>query len=422
MPPLARFSRDIWDYLNDMPYMPSRGDRDTLVKIAQEDKSKIKRVKLWDYFFRIKPEDIGKPQKRALETILNYKTSQTLFLRADVMSWYFFSLKVFLIGGISWVIFLGHEKIKKVAQNFIESVISICPSCMSPNAGSDFYVFLDQFWIFSLLLTASSIAIASYHFYSHQTEIKKLEEACEERIAYLNKSILSLQKRIPSPPSDVQVHEWLKEDLDILTQLAKEYTNLETRLVDLSDNAPNPLCIVGPAELQNQSRIPPQLRAQEDKAKHRKARKIVFLPDGLFEDFYGTYYIQFILVASDMLGSYSCFYDFINNQYINARTSEEYYKDVVALNTREEYREIEVGSTRLPIENAPTFEMSLASGDKIEVTFASKEYFMGINALEGNSLYINPEIWVRNPEVAAKTAIKALRLHLRKHKSVVEAR
>ncbi len=51
------YSKDIWDYLVDMPYMPSRQDREELLRMSDE-----KRVKIWDYFFRIRLDDVGKPQ------------------------------------------------------------------------------------------------------------------------------------------------------------------------------------------------------------------------------------------------------------------------------------------------------------------------------------------------------------------------
>jgi predicted nucleic acid-binding Zn-ribbon protein len=69
LPPLENlpiYSKDIWDYLSDMPYMPSRKDRDDLVKDAEADPSKMKRIQLWDYFFRIRPDDVAKPQKQEL--------------------------------------------------------------------------------------------------------------------------------------------------------------------------------------------------------------------------------------------------------------------------------------------------------------------------------------------------------------------
>ena len=61
----TKYSRDIWDYIDELPYMPSRTDRERLFL----DESKRKRVKLWDYFFRIKPEDVGRPQQKEILSI-----------------------------------------------------------------------------------------------------------------------------------------------------------------------------------------------------------------------------------------------------------------------------------------------------------------------------------------------------------------
>ncbi|HLO15318.1 MAG TPA: toll/interleukin-1 receptor domain-containing protein [Anaerolineales bacterium] len=58
------YSKDIWDYLVDMPYMPSRSDRDNLAESADD-----KRRRIWDYFFRIKPEDVGRPQEREINNL-----------------------------------------------------------------------------------------------------------------------------------------------------------------------------------------------------------------------------------------------------------------------------------------------------------------------------------------------------------------
>lgn len=62
----STYSNDLWDYLVDMRYMPSRHDRDVLVKEADSDILKRKRVVIWDYFFRINPDDVAKPQKQEI--------------------------------------------------------------------------------------------------------------------------------------------------------------------------------------------------------------------------------------------------------------------------------------------------------------------------------------------------------------------
>ena len=60
----TEYSSDLWDYLGDMPYMPSREERDRFIERGDQ-----KHLQIWDYFFRIREEDVGKPQKNEIETI-----------------------------------------------------------------------------------------------------------------------------------------------------------------------------------------------------------------------------------------------------------------------------------------------------------------------------------------------------------------
>ena len=215
------------------------------------------------------------------------------------------------------------------------------------------------------------------------------------------------------------MHNWLQEDIKELTEVAEEQTGLETRLVQLKE-ANNPLCIRGPAMLQALPTIPQVfLNQSDDRWKHLLACRFVMLSSNTFQDFYGVYYMEFILVANDMLGNYGCFFDFITGRTIGEHTSEQYYRDVVMLNIRHEYREVELGEDRIIIENAPTFGMSLTSGERVDVTFPNQEYFTKISEpRDKKSVAFNPKQWASNPEIAADNAIKALRLHLRKHKSL----
>jgi len=64
---------DVWDYLSDMPYMPSRQNRDELIQAGD-----YKRVQIWDYFFRIDPDDVGKPQKREMTLVDNQLSEEIL--------------------------------------------------------------------------------------------------------------------------------------------------------------------------------------------------------------------------------------------------------------------------------------------------------------------------------------------------------
>jgi hypothetical protein len=389
-----RYSRDIWDYLDDMPYMPSRKDRDALVEEAQKDPRRLKRVRIWDYLFRIKPEDVGKPQKRDIEELESQQRIEKGLLQVFANRW-LLGVIVLLLVGLAFVM--------------ISCVILLLFS-------------RELEWFFTLGISLVFIGVCVW-FISRQifeARLTTIDSEYQTKIDALQERIESLKKRIPSPPSDMQVHSWLQKDVDWLTRRAKEQTGLEPRLVDLKD-APNPLCILGPAELQDSKQIPkPFLDEHDDRAKHLTARRLAKLPNGRFEDFYGVYYIQFIFVAGDMLGSYGCFFDFITGKVVGEYTSEQYYHDVVSLSTRREYRQISIliGSERVTIGvgNIPTFGMTLTSGDDIEVTFASPEYFRGIDKQNNIAPDFDLEHWIRNPEIIANNAVTALRSRLRKHK------
>ena len=59
------YPRDIWDYIIDLPYMPSKEDREKLFRNLETRD----RIQLWDYFFRIRPEDVGIPQQNEISII-----------------------------------------------------------------------------------------------------------------------------------------------------------------------------------------------------------------------------------------------------------------------------------------------------------------------------------------------------------------
>src|SRR5690349_18880300 len=96
-----------------------------------------------------------------------------------------------------------------------------------------------------------------------------------------------------------------------------------------------------------------------------------------FEVLYGVYYLEHILIADDMLATYGLFYDFITGKCHAEQITEQYYQDVVAITTTHEFRKIPFGvdaqETKY-VEDAPTFTLSLASGEHRTVTFVSRKY------------------------------------------------
>jgi hypothetical protein len=256
---------------------------------------------------------------------------------------------------------------------------------------------------------------------SHR-EISRVERTCNEDVTSLRKSVMLLQRQIPPPSTVDEMYRWLEEDIAWLSQHAIEQTGLDKKRVSLGDDTPNPICIIGPAYLQRSKLIPELLLdpREIDRGKHLAAARLDFFSDKRFIDLYGVYYVEFIIVTEDVLGNYGCFFDFITGRIYNEHTSEMYYGDVVALSTRQQYRRVDLPFFKMVLENAPTFSLSLSSGGSIQVTYASSEYiknwFRRLMLMQQAEFEFDPNLWVRNPEITAEKAVKALRNQLRKHK------
>ncbi len=384
--PMREFSRDIWDYLTEIPYMPSRQDRDEVVRRANENPRHAKRIHIWDYFFRLNPNDVGKPQMREMARL----TQQREIELAENTARAFGMLRLALIpvlAGLGMTFFLAAQKDQTLG--FLGPVVSA-------------------------LGVALLIVIGVLYWRTRH----RIQILYQEMIDELQKSVKALRSKIPDPPDDEQVHRWLQEDLDWLAQYAIKQTGIDTSAVK-PDKADNPLCILGPAQLQHRDLVPrPFLDKEEvDLLKHVKAARFAFLPGDRFEDFYGVYSVEFIVLGKDRLGNYGCFFDFITGKIYGEHTAEMYYKDVVELSVREEYRQVNMSWLHKQTVKAPTFSMSLASGNTIEISFASAEYvsLLKMQLPEGTNR-IDPTHWVRNPEIATQKAIEALRAELQKHK------
>jgi hypothetical protein len=313
------FSKNIWDYLVDIPYMPSRQDRDELVQQAARTPKQEKRVRIWEYFFHLRPQDIGKPQMKAIKRL-------------------------------------------------------------------------------------------------------KLQGDSENQIERLQKAIVALQRQIPEPSTVNQIYQWLEEDIAWLSQHAIDQTGLNRQRIFLGDDTPNPICFIGPAYLQRSKLIPELLLdpREVDRRMHLAAARLDFFSDKRFIDLYGIYYFESFIVTDEVLGNYGCFFDFITGRIYNEQTSELYYSDVVALTTRQQYRKVDLNFFQMVLENAPTFSLSLSSGDSIQVTYASSEYiknwFRRLMLTPQAEFEFDPDHWLHNPEIAAEKAFKVLRNQLRKHK------
>jgi hypothetical protein len=190
---------------------------------------------------------------------------------------------------------------------------------------------------------------------------------------------------------------------------------------------PNPIPVFGPGELQHPDRIPQAFSKDlnPDLNKHLSIRRSFRMADeDNFEVLFGMYYLEHILIADNMLATYGLFYDFITGKFHSEQITEQYYEDVVAITTTHEFREIprSIGDKKNRyVEDAPTFTLSLASGENRTVTFVSQKYFMEIREKINVKEDDIPRIyWIRRSEVDAEMAVRALRAQLRLHKGTLD--
>ncbi len=425
------YSKDLWDYLDDMSYMPSRFDRDRLLN--SDDPA---RVQIWDYFFRINPYDVGKPQKdeineieqEVLEEITKYKQRQkeikdSIEEYKRVIFWK--RVKNLLYGGGSFVVAIFVYRLVVNSKFNLDWVIG----CTSP-----FFIIGIILWFaISIVGWGEKREIQNLKRQSivlHDIHNMKIKESVERK-NFLKSEIKELIKQIPIPPSDTDIYNWFAEHLYAVVENSKRATGLiSSNLIDIDSQ--NPIPVFGPGELQNPERFPPtftEINATDDInfdiKKHLTARRYYELPDGRKDVLYGIYYFECILIAKDMLATYGLFFDFITGKSHAIETTEQYYKDVVSIIISNEFRWIERNendqseSKGLYVEDAPTFILSLASGENRTVTFVNEKYFLEIkdkiNLPEEN---ISRIFLIDVSQANADNAIKAIRQRLRLHKAL----
>lgn len=430
------YPKDIWDYLNDMPYMPSRLDRDQLSKAGE-----YKRVHIWDYFFQINPYDVGKPQKREIAEIdkrldeeINRYNNRQKEIRNSIKTikriLFLMRLKKFLFGFggffLSWII----SKIIADYQ-FGFNPIGICSL---------------PFVLYGLVMWIS----VGFVGWDERNEIKNLKNEIIKlrndqsqfvkkeikRKRALDAEIETLKRQIPIHPSGETIRLWLNDDLVSMQDHAIDVTGLGTRLVDCTSGVfdvdgnsvlqKNPIPVLGPAELQHPEKIPPSFSKEInlDLNKHLHVGRSYWITENdKIDVLYGVYYLEYILIGNDMLATCGFFYDFIAGKTYSEQRIEQYYEDVVAIAITNEFRKIILGTDSnetIYIEDAPTFTLSLASGEQRTVTFVSEKYFTEIrDKINVDQKGIPKIFWVRDSKEIAEDAMTALRYYVRLHKGTI---
>lgn len=441
MPEYQKYSRDIWDYIKDLPYMPSRSDREKLFL----DEKRRERVQLWDYFFRIKPEDVGKPQREEISSIIKE-------IRESVEKCQQRDIEI-----LEKIIELKRIALIKAIKRFVWGsivlgvvIFLISRTLIFGNLPiQNKYIYGSMFSLIGLVILALSVGVG----FIAGNEKKNIEDLAlslirlkkalsekigeaEDRISALKKEVARLRRQVPKPISGDEARLWLEHEFRKLWDYAKTEVALVRNIIEIQGENPdqkidNPLSVLGPGELQE--KIPRQflLSVNEDLHKHITAKQAYQTDkfynenyDVMYDVIYGVYFFEYIVVATDMLVTHSFFYDFIEDKVTTEYTTEQYYTDVVALAIEKEFRELttlnSVGKSISPyIADSPTFTLSLKSGEKHKVSFVNEDYFIKVRDKLDISLDdIEKIFWIADAKRIADNVIKALRSYLRKHKTL----
>jgi hypothetical protein len=425
------FPTDLWDYLDNIPYMPSRADRDALIAAGDG-----RRTQIWDYFFRLHPEDVGAPQRAEIQAVRaelegEFQANQEAFeqsesdLRAVERAILADRRRHLIIGA---PLLLAGMLLAAFVFRMWDSAnyALICGGLI----GSPGVLFLARFVLGTLSLS-NARKLKAMQIENRKAIQQRQIRAARMRISALERQIEALKGQIPQPPPDAQVREWLNEDLAELRSRSIDQTGLEGRLVSIEEFRrvgdlmlpDNPIRVMGPGELQEEDRIPRTFThgVNPDLNKHLSARRAYVLADRRSVDvLYGVYFIKYIAVTEEMLATYSLFFDFITGKVSGEGVSEQYYRDVVAITTTRETRHIMLGvdsQDYILVEEAPTFTIHLSGTEERTVTYVNENYFREIRDRLGLEIpQVSQIYWVKDSDQVARDTVKLLRHYLRERK------
>jgi len=465
------YPEDLWEDLEATRprHLPSRQDRDRLVQEAEKepDGDAPRRVRIWDYFFQVRPEDVATRQKEEKEWLEGElpETCRELESRIEATEGRIHELEQaegderqairHKQAGVEAEVEKRHREAAE--RNLLGAQIfgAVALLCFLPLLGAFLGIRIDPDSVGGGLLVGIPLGILAFRQYRQSqrkkseirkdvvAEVKRFVEQAELRIAkirddiasgrreskelrstlerfrkdgekrleYLEDNIRTLLSQIPETPTDEQIDEWFRQDVERLAAKAEEKMGLERRLEKVAGGE-NPFRIFGPAELQYAEDIPPSYQGKDDtRRKHLHARRFALVGEE-FADFYGVYKIEFLLLGEDVLATYGTFYDFIRGKQIGEMTRVQHYADIVAINSEESEREIELlspsGDTDLEfVDSVPTLTISLTSGETIRVTFPGEDYFKSIEAEQFQS-----NRWKFDPRQSARNAIKSVRANV----------
>jgi hypothetical protein len=196
--------------------------------------------------------------------------------------------------------------------------------------------------------------------------------------------IMMTREFIRRAPSDSQVDKWLDEGIENLKKESLTKLSLVEEELKAEDG---PLIVRGP--------IPWITDGVPEKDLVWKIGK-----DGIPR--FGVYRISIIQLTENLLGAYSCDYNFIKNEPLNEETDEYHYRDIVTVSTKEIASPYTLSNGKT-VKSVEAFRVSVTNGEAIEVI---------INANNLNEMIGSEKI----PEYGAQKAVRTIKAMLRDKK------
>lgn len=398
-------TEDVWDYLPKHSGYPSREDRDELLGLAKEDPSRMRRVRIWDFFFPLNraivtglqraelaklyterkrlqdelnteeagirkkivghKEAIAKAQDDWTTNLPSFRTQMAQNLHTKIKSSQQASRGFLIAAGLlfllifSFVIVLASES--TASASFIEEVVVPATAAATSIAiipafiGLIFYSQSQK----NVLSELQKLEWGQQHRLAafvgwHENNILSLESSLAARRArdvaamdLISNSALGLEANVATLESQIPEDPSVEE---VNSWLMEEIEEMQRELLQASGQegrlvksrtGKNIFCVRGPAELQQRDQIDPVYLLKDDLQKHLRARRAGKAADGSAIDLYGVWIMEFLFLGQDELTSYRVFYDFISKRKAT-RQRVHNYGTVTSIETQSQFREIEV--------------------------------------------------------------------------------
>jgi hypothetical protein len=296
----ARYPENIWEYLEGdyhlaLRYMPTRDDRDGL-----DDR----RQRIWDYFFRIDPADVGRPHQKKIAQLRSRRDSEIQHHEQRIRE----------LNGRKAILDNERDLLQQIRDVEVALQQSKQRSIESPKSTDRLSGFLkraapgaevigqtqeqeqhaleDQLRRLQDKLASlqqrsqnpssvggeplrprpeRTLAVVEQQAAAIPMEISELQrkhsdhmKALDDLTQNLERAIEKLKRQLPEPPSDDTVRQWLQEDLDRLEQQAQVRVAAGTRLQAIAsydettstERVTDLIRIVSPGRIQDATRLP----------------------------------------------------------------------------------------------------------------------------------------------------------------------